>query len=71
MSSKPREWPNVAREARDRAAEEANRGYFAIRPMLLKDMTETEQIRRIAIALDAFNLISRHLENVGACTRPE
>lgn len=71
MSNKPREWPNVAKMARDRAAEEAVRGLTAIRPMLHRDFTETEKIRRLATAVDALQLIARHLESVGACTRPD
>lgn len=71
MSSRPREWPNVAKMARDRAAEEAVRGLHAIRPMLHRDFTETEKIRRLATAVDALQLIARHMEGVGACTRPE
>lgn len=71
MSNAPREWPNVARNARDRAAEEANRGLQAIRPLIFRDMTETEKLKRLATAVDALQLIARHLEGVGAQTRPE
>jgi hypothetical protein len=71
MSNKPREWPNVAKMARDRAAEEAVRGLHAIRPMLHREFTETEKVRRLATAVDALQLIARHLESVGAQTRPE
>jgi hypothetical protein len=69
--TQPREWPNVAKEARDRAAEEAARGLRAIRPLLDgKEVTEIEKIRRIGVAIDAFQTILRLLENVGAQTRP-
>jgi len=71
MATKPRDWPNVARMARDRAAEEAMRGLKAIRPMLHHDFTETEKVRRVATAVDALQQVARHLESVGACTRPE
>jgi len=39
--TKPREWPNSAREARDRSAEEAIRALRAIEPLLEKEVTET------------------------------
>lgn len=72
MTSKPRPWPNVAKEARDRAAEEAARGLRAIKMLLEdgKEVTEVERLRRIAIAVDAFQTILRLLESVGAQTRP-
>lgn len=70
MSHKPRPWPNIAAEVRDRAAEEAQSGYKAIRPLLERDCTRDEEIRRLAIALDKFQNISRLLESVGAQTRP-
>jgi len=66
----PREWPNAARENRDQAAEQAARGLKTIRAMLSEEMTETEKIRRIAIAVDSFQTILRLLENSGAQTRP-
>lgn len=34
MSNKPREWPNVAVEARDQAAEAAVRGIKALSPII-------------------------------------
>lgn len=71
MTTKPRDWPNVASCARDRAAEEAVRGLMAIRPLIERDVTEMDRLRRLAIAIDAFQLIARHLESVGAQTRPE
>jgi len=69
MSSKPREWPNVAKEARDRSAEIANDGYFLMRDFFQKDFTETEKLRRYAKAMDSFQQICRILESVGAPTR--
>ena len=72
MSDRPRPWPNVAKEARDRAAEAAVEGIRTLEP-LLKDgsgMTETEKLRRAAVALNALQKIARLLESVGACTRP-
>ena len=68
-----RKWPNVAKEARDRAAEEAVRGIRVLRPLVTngRDFTETERLRRVATALDALQTIVRFLESVGAQTRPE
>lgn len=72
MSNKPRPWPNIAKEARDRAAESATRGYRALLPIVEGDKgyTETERLRREAIALNALTEIIRLLESVGAQTRP-
>jgi hypothetical protein len=71
MTTKARAWPNNAREARDQAAEQAARGLRIIRPLLTEtEVTETEKIRRIAIATDAFLTILRMLESVGAQTKP-
>lgn len=69
MSSKPREWPNVAKEARDRSAELANDGYWMMRDFFQKDFTDTEKLRRYAKAMDYFQSIARILESVGAETR--
>lgn len=68
--TRARAWPNNAREARDRAAEEAVRG---IRALVTngRDFTETERLRRAASALDALQTIVRFLESVGAQTRPQ
>lgn len=71
MSSKPREWPNMASYARDRAAEEAVKGLNAIWPLIERDVTEMDRLRRLTIAINAFQQIARHLESVGAQTRPE
>jgi len=68
--TRPREWPNSAREARDRSAEEAIRALKAIEPLLEKDVTEAEKIRRLAIAINALQTILRLLEREGAQTRP-
>ena len=71
MSDKARPWPNVAKEARDRAAEAAVEGIRALEPLVSgKDLTETEKLRRAAVALNALQRIARLLESVGACTRP-
>lgn len=65
-----RPWPNDAKEARDRAAEEACRIIRALRPLVNGEtMTITETLRRQAIALDAAQTIARLLEAMGAQTR--
>jgi len=68
--TKARQWPNNAKEARDRSAEEAIRALRVIEPLLEKEVTETEKIRRLAIAVSALQTILRLLEWAGAQTRP-
>lgn len=71
MSDKPRPWPNNAKEARDRAAEEAVVIIHQLESLVTDgNHTETERLRRIARALVAAQKIARLLESVGACTRP-
>jgi hypothetical protein len=70
MSDKPRPWPNVAKEIRDRSAEEACRGLRALIPLLDNQTTKEEEIRRIATAINCLQTIARLLESVGAQTRP-
>lgn len=70
MSDKPRLWPNLAKECRDRASEEACRGLRALTPLLEGGATREEEIRRIAIAIVSLQTIARLLESVGAQTRP-
>lgn len=71
MSDKPRDWPNVAKAARDLAAEEAVRGIVALEPLVMSEaaMTDSEKLRRVARALNSLQRIARALENVGAPTR--
>ncbi|RMG02004.1 MAG: hypothetical protein D6735_10965 [Acidobacteria bacterium] len=68
--TRPREWPNFAKEVRDRAAEEAARGARALEPLLEQEVSETERVRRVGIAMKCFQIILRLLESVGAQTRP-
>ena len=72
MSDKPRPWPNLARDARDRAAEAAQEAINALTPLITEDrtFTETERFRREARALAKLQHIARLLESVGASTRP-
>lgn len=65
----PREWPNAAREARDRAAEEI------VSALKIADIAlagETSQPARLALTAMQVKLHKslRWLESVGAPTRP-
>ncbi len=75
MSDKAKLWPSHGRapEARNRAAEEAVVGIRALKPLVLggRTFTETERLRREAVALSALQTIARLMENQGAPTRPE
>jgi hypothetical protein len=69
MSDKPREWPNVAMDARDRAAEEAAAALKALEP-LINDIDDVENLRRVGRAMNSISNVLRLLESVGAPTRP-
>ena len=73
MTDAPRPWPNVAKEARDRSAEEAQRIVHQLQPLVddERTFTETERLRRVSSALNAAEIILRLLEGQGAQTRPE
>ncbi|MBE3038294.1 MAG: hypothetical protein IMZ62_05735 [Chloroflexi bacterium] len=73
MSDQPRPWPNVAKEARDRSAEEAQRIVHLLGPLVDDEraFTESDKLRREASALNAAQTILRLLEAQGAQTRPE
>ncbi len=69
---KPREWPNHAKSARDRAAEELQQAERMLRPLVEGiQFDQTETLRRQAMALRCILIALRHLENAGAQTRPE
>jgi hypothetical protein len=68
--TRPREWPNGAKEARDRAAEEAVRGIRHLEPVLERNLSEEEKTRRVGIGLSALHKIARLLEKAGAKTEP-
>jgi hypothetical protein len=72
MTDKPREWPNRARDVRDRAAEAAQAGINALEDLVHdeRSFSETERIRRESKALSCLEKIVRLLESVGAQTRP-
>jgi hypothetical protein len=69
MSDKPREWPNVARDARDRAAEEAAEALMALDP-LVNRVNDVDDLRRVIRAIKGLSNVLRLLESVGAPTRP-
>jgi hypothetical protein len=71
MSTKPREWPNAAKFARDLAAETAVKGILALEPIVADDrpMPDAERLKREATALNCLQRIVRVLESVGASTR--
>ena len=73
MSVKPRVWPNVAREARDRAAEEAVKGIRYLRPVVRGErcFTETDRLRHLAVALSALTMIAWLMQSQGAPIRPD
>jgi len=70
MPTKPRPWPNVAKEARDRASEEAVHGIRLMEPLIGGEIKREEEIRRLAQINNCLNNIARILESVGAQTRP-
>jgi hypothetical protein len=72
MTAIPRQWPTVAADARDRAAEAAQAGMRALEPVVTgeRQFTETEKLRREAIALNSLQLVVRLMESQGAPTRP-
>lgn len=71
MATGKRPWPDVAKEARDRSAEEANGALRTLRP-LLEDrvITRDELSRRVALSIDALQTILRLMEAQGAPTLP-
>jgi hypothetical protein len=72
MSDKPREWPNVQKEARDQSAERAVKGILLMQNMLDNwfELSETEKMRRVGIGLNCLQFIARSMEMCGAPTRP-
>ena len=75
MATKPREWPNNAKYARDRSAEE-----LVASLRILQDLVERMkkgEFTRHGATIDVLDTIThlqtalRHLESVGAPTQPE
>jgi hypothetical protein len=65
----PRPWPNEAKEARDRAAEELAASLRDLQPVL--DGQFPENYRLLVLRAMVHNQAAlRHLEAVGAPTRP-
>lgn len=69
MTDKPKGWPYLAANARDRAAEEAAGAIRVLEP-LSETETDAEKLRRITRTLMSLYRIARLLESVGASTRP-
>jgi hypothetical protein len=71
MTTKIREWPTNAKEARDRAAEELQNIVNMLYPMVKgHSYDRTEVLRRTAEALASAQTALRHLERAGAQTKP-
>lgn len=67
----PRNWPNNAGEARDRAAEASVAGLRALKPIITgMHITEADLMRRVAIASVNLQHIARMMESMGAPTEP-
>ena len=66
-----REWPTVAAEVRDQAAEEAQKPLNSLTPLLTGGLGFTqEEYRKIAVAINCQQNILRLLESQGAKTTP-
>ena len=72
MSHAPREWPNNAKEARDRSAEKLVENIRLLHSVVreFKQMPDIDKLQRISLALDNSQTAVRFLEEAGACTRP-
>lgn len=68
--TRARDWPNGAKETRDRSAEEIARALNAIEPLLDREVTESDKLRRLAVAVTSMQRALRLLERAGAQTRP-
>lgn len=67
----PRDWPNNAAEARDRAAEYSVEALRELRPIIAGlRITEADQMRRVGLAVSYLAEITRMMEAVGAKTNP-
>ena len=67
----PRDWPNNAGEARDRAAEASEAGLRALKPIVTgMNITEADLVRRVAVAAHNLEHIARMMEAMGAKTDP-
>ena len=67
----PRDWPNNAAEARDRAAEYSVSALRELRPIIAgMRITEADQMRRVGLAVSYLAEITRMMEAVGAKTNP-
>lgn len=67
--TKPRPFPNNAKEARDQAAEGINNIIRIVRPLIKHN--DQVVVVRAGMILDQAQNALRHLESVGAQTRPD
>ncbi len=69
--TRSRHWPNNAKEARDRAAEECVEIRRRLLQVLLNpNMPREAMAQEVGLALDSANTALRHLEGAGAQTKP-
>lgn len=67
----PRDWPNNAAEARDRAAEYSVEAQRELRPIIAGvHLTDEDKMRRVGLVMANLLEITRMLEAVGAKTSP-
>ncbi len=71
MSHSPRDWPNLAKEMRDQAAEAAVDGIRALNPVLIgeREFTEIDRLRREFTAVQALHKIFTLMAQAGAPVR--
>lgn len=71
--TKPREWPDNAKEARDSAAENISAGLKLIRQVLKHngELTNEDKVRALSLAAMHLQDALRWLESAGAQTRPQ
>jgi len=70
VSTSPREWPNKMKEYRDQAAESAVDATRMLLPILSRELSREEELRRIGISIYLLQNIARLLEAAGAQTEP-
>lgn len=73
MSDKPRDWPTVAKHARDCTAELALSGAKQLEPLFIDEriFTESERSARERRAYAALMKILSNMQSVGAEIRPD
>ena len=66
--TKPRQWPTIAKQHRDQAADELIQAVDQLRPLVIGSVrfTRTEEIRRFSAALAHIQTAVRFLVQAGA-----